>query len=233
MSYRLGIDLGFARNRYQEPEVWTKIVREELGLSYVSMVADLFNPNWPAEYLEHILERTKRYLNTFDIKICACFTSALTRIPHMMHYDAEMRRYSIDWFKRFFGLMASLGCKMGGSHFGIMSFHDYEDKGRRQLIMEEGIKGWQELSFYVRELGFECLLFEPMSVPREMANTVNECWEFMDRVNANSGVPMKICLDVGHAPHPNERDPYRWIEQLGKVSPMIHLQLSCPRFMAQ
>jgi len=57
MAYRLGIDLGFARNRYQEPEVWTKIVREEFGLGYVSMIADIFNPVWPKEYLKKLIER--------------------------------------------------------------------------------------------------------------------------------------------------------------------------------
>ena len=35
---------------------------------------------------------------------------------------------------------------------------------------------------------------------------------------------MRVCLDVGHAPDPSERDPYPWIEQLGAVSPVIHLQ---------
>ena len=29
---------------------------------------------------------------------------------------------------------------------------------------------------------------------------------------------------MGHAPHPDQRDPYHWIEQLATVSPMIHLQ---------
>jgi hypothetical protein len=29
---------------------------------------------------------------------------------------------------------------------------------------------------------------------------------------------------VGHAPHPSQRDPYPWIEQLAAVSPVIHLQ---------
>ena len=46
----------------------------------------------------------------------------------------------------------------------------------------------------------------------------------MDMVNANCAIPMKVCLDVGHAPHPDERDPYLWIEKLGFVSPVIHMQ---------
>ena len=48
--------------------------------------------------------------------------------------------------------------------------------------------------------------------------------KLMDMVNSNCGVPMKICLDVGHAPHPDQRDPYPWIEKLGAVSPIIHIQ---------
>jgi len=68
------------------------------------------------------------------------------------------------------------------------------------------------------------LIFEPMSVPREMANTVEETLELMERVNENSGVPIRVCLDIGHAPHPGQRDPYRWIERLAQYSPIIHLQ---------
>lgn len=224
MAFRLGIDLGFVRSRYQEPEVWTRIVREELGLGYVSIVADILNPDWPEEYLQKLVDQLKRLMSTYDIKAEACFTSALTRTPHLTHHDADMRRYYINWFKKFFNMSAKLGCRMGGSHFGSMSFADYNDPGRRLMIIEEAAKGWQELSFYAKELGFEYLLFEPMSVPREMGNTVGECRQMMEMVNANSAIPMKVCLDIGHAPHPDERDPYPWIEQLGKDSPMLHLQ---------
>ena len=224
MAFRLGIDLGFVRSRYQEPEVWTKLVREELGLGYVSIVADILNPDWPEDYLQKLVAKLKGLLNEYDIRAEACFTSALTRTPHLTHHDADMRRYYIGWFKRFFDMAAQLGCKIGGSHFGSMSFADYNEPSRRAFIIDEAVKGWQELSFYAKELGFEYLLFEPMSVPRELANTVGECRQLMEMVNANSGVPMKVCLDVGHAPHPDERDPYPWIEQLGKDSPMIHLQ---------
>ncbi|GHU74822.1 hypothetical protein FACS189450_15390 [Spirochaetia bacterium] len=51
-----------------------------------------------------------------------------------------------------------------------------------------------------------------------------ETIELMDRVNAHCGVPLRVCLDVGHAPHPTQRDPYPWIEKLAALSPVIHLQ---------
>jgi sugar phosphate isomerase/epimerase len=63
-----------------------------------------------------------------------------------------------------------------------------------------------------------------MSVPREMANTIEETEELCSKVNTDCGVPLKICLDVGHAPHPSQRDPYPWIERLAAHCPVIHLQ---------
>ena len=105
-----------------------------------------------------------------------------------------------------------------------MSFADYNDENRRRHIFDEAVSCWQQLSFFAADIGFTSLMFEPMSVPREMGTTVAECREIMDRVNENAGIPMKICLDIGHAPHPNERDPYPWIEALGAFSPMVHLQ---------
>jgi len=224
MQLKLGINLGFAINRYIEPEVWTKIVGEDLGLKSVQFVADLLNPNLPQYFIdsqiEEILEETAKYV----IKIDSIFTSAYTRVNHLMHPYADGRKIWLDWFKRFFEIGAKLGAKNGGSHFGILTFDTYDDLKKREYIINEGIKGWQELSFYAKDLGYECLIFEPMSVPREMANTVEEATLLMDAVNENCGIPMKICLDVGHAPHPDQRDPYFWIERLGAASPVIHLQ---------
>ncbi len=224
MSYKLGMDLGFARNRYHEPEVWTKMLREEFDLSYASMVADIFMPSWPKEYREQLIERTKAGLEEYGISIEACFTSSLTRLNHFTNVDEQMRRYYLDWFKTFFKDMSELGCRIGGSNFGIYTYLGYNDESRRQFLLEEATKAWQELSFFVQDLGFEYLTFEPMSIPREMGITVQECKDLMAMVNVNCGVPMKICLDVGHAPHPDERDPYFWMAELGADSPLIHLQ---------
>jgi hypothetical protein len=80
------------------------------------------------------------------------------------------------------------------------------------------------LSYFAKELGYESLIFEPMSIPREFANTVADTRAILNMVNADCGVPMKVNLDIGHAPHPDERDPYPWLLALGRDSPIIHLQ---------
>lgn len=224
MKTKLGINCGFAINKYPEPEEWTRIVGKELGLKYVQFVADLLNPFLPKEYIEGQIERLQASTQKYGIQIESVFTSAFTRVNHLMHPDKEARKIWLQWFKDFFTIGARLGAKNGGSHFGILTFPSYNDRAKREYLMEEGVKGWQELSFFAKDLGFTCLIFEPMSVPREMANTVEESIELMERVNAHCGVPMRICLDVGHAPHPDQRDPYPWIERLGAWSPVVHLQ---------
>jgi sugar phosphate isomerase/epimerase len=224
MGYRLGINLGFAINRYPEPEVWPRIVRKDLGLRYVQLVADILNPFWPEDYREDQIKRIGAAITEYDIVVESLFTSAFTRVNHLMNPDPAAWKFWLDWFKRFLDIGQRFGAKNAGSHFGIMTFDTYDDAGKRQYILDEGVRGWQELTFYARERGYDCLIFEPMSVPREMANTIEETKDLLARVNAHCGVPLKVCLDVGHAPHPDQRDPYPWIEQLAPVSPMIHLQ---------
>ena len=84
-SFTLGINLGFATNRWPEPDVWARLVREEMGLRSVQLVADLLNPFWPDDVLdcevERVLEATQRY----GVAIHSLMTSTYTRVNHLMH----------------------------------------------------------------------------------------------------------------------------------------------------
>lgn len=224
METKLGVNCGFAINRYIEPEVWGRIVGEELGLHSVQLVADLLNPFWPEDYLKDQMRRIREASKRYDFAVDSVFTSAFTRVNHLMNPDEEARKFWLEWFKKLLAMGRELGAVTGGSHFGILTFDTILNEDKKKKVVEAGIKGWQELSFYAEELGYESLIFEPMSVPREFANTVKETRGCLDAVNANCGVPLKVCLDVGHAPHPDERDPYPWILALGSESPIIHLQ---------
>ena len=46
MSYRLGLNTGFAVNRYSDPMSWCKLVNK-CELNYVQLTADLINPSLP------------------------------------------------------------------------------------------------------------------------------------------------------------------------------------------
>ena len=226
MDLKLCVNCGFAINRYVEPEVWGQIVGEELGLKSVQFVADLLNPFLPDDIVKSQIRRIRQSMERYGFRVDSIFTSAFTRVNHIVHPDADVRTMWMDWFEKLFRIGAELGATTSGSHFGILTFDIYNDVEKRKRFTETGIENWQKLTFKAKELGYECLMFEPMSVPREFAYTVAETKRLMDAVNENSGVPMRICLDIGHSPHPDEWDCYPWIEALGAVAPMIHIQQS-------
>ena len=69
-----------------------------------------------------------------------------------------------------------------------------------------------------------------MSISREQGHTISETWKLYKKLNENSPIPFKICLDVDHgdqtSPNLNDRDPYQWLENFADFSPQIHLKQS-------
>ena len=230
MQVKLGINAGFAINRFPEPHVWLQIVGEELGLKYVQFVADLLNPFLPYRVVRHQVDKIRNLAEKYGVAVDTTFTSAFTRVNHLMHPEPIVREAWFQWFKDFFSMSAELGVRGAGSHFGIMSVTDLEDDRRRAEITTMGIDLWKQLSEFAAELGLEFLMFEPMSIPREMACTISETWELYERVNDGAAVPILLCLDVDHgfslSPDPRDTDPYAWLEEFGKLSPVVHIKQS-------
>jgi len=223
-SLTLGINTGFAINRFPEPEQWARIVADELQLTSVQLVADLLNPFWPPSVIEAEIARIQDAVCRYGITIHSLMTSSFTRVNHLLHPHLETREAWSEWFRCLADLAVRLGARAIGSHFGILSVQDAQDPLRHRERVDEAIRRWQDLSFYARDVGLEYIYFETMSIPREMAYTISQAKELAARVNEHAGVPMAYCLDVGHAPHPDERDPYLWLRELGHDSRIVHLQ---------
>ena len=47
MKINLGLHLGFASTRFNDPKIWTDIVRNEFNLDYVQFVSDMIEPSLP------------------------------------------------------------------------------------------------------------------------------------------------------------------------------------------
>ena len=215
----LGINTGFAINRYQTPEEWVPFVRR-VGVDVVQLTASLLNPFW-GRYAEDVLERTKDLCQEHGVTVKSVFTDALTRVNHLEHPDSVARGMWFEWFQKLSDFGELLGAKTLGSHFGIKTVGTASNED----LEKEAVTSWQKLSAYVEQKGYEYLLFEPMSVPRENAYSIEDTLRLLDRLNDKPyGVPFRVCLDVGHAPHPQQRDPYLWMEKLAKYSPVVHLQ---------
>lgn len=231
MKLQLGINCGFAINRFPEPEVWTRIVGEDLGLRCCQFVADLLNPWLPPDLVDEQAAAIRENAARHGVAIRTTFTSAFTRVNHLMHPDRHSREVWFEWFGRFFDLSAKLGAEASGSHFGVLSVTDNADPARRRERLEEGLQAWARLAEQGAGLGFRHLLFEPMSISRELAHTHAETRAILDAFEAlDMPIPMRLVLDVDHgdvsSPNPVDTDPYAWLRAFGAVSPVIHLKQS-------
>ncbi len=230
-KFKLGINAGFAINRFPEPEVWLRIVGKELGLKYVQFAMDLLNPFLPKVVIDREVEKIKKYTGKYDIKIDTTFTSTFSRINHLMHPDALQRKVWFNWFKRWFEISAKLGARGAGGHFGIISVTDFNNEERRKLLIEEAISSWRKLARFGAKLGFEFVLFEPMSIPREIPCTIDSTKKLLERVNGNGlPIPIRLCLDVDHgdlaSSDPRDGDPYAWLKELAQFAPVVHIKQS-------
>jgi sugar phosphate isomerase/epimerase len=163
-------------------------------------------------------------------RIHSTFTSAFTRVNHLLHPDPAIQRVWVDWFKRLVRITADLGGEGTGSCFGIMSVRENANPNVREKRLAQGVAAWRELSHCAAELGLKYLMFEPMSIPRECAETISATNELLGRCSKDFAVPMRLCLDVDHgdlsSSDPRDTDPHAWIRAFGKVAPCIHIKQS-------
>ncbi|MFI5349622.1 MAG: sugar phosphate isomerase/epimerase family protein [Elusimicrobiota bacterium] len=226
-AFSLGINTGFAVNRYSEPEEWTRIVGA-LGLKRVQLTADMLNPDLPGAVLRDQVARILRGCRRHGVAVTSTFTGGFTRVNHLAHPDKSVREHWIRWFKRFADLTADLGAASMGSHFGIFTHKDNSDPKRRAARRKQNIAGWHEIGAHARKRGLSFLSWEPMSIGREQGETIAAASRLNKDVNRGAPLPMKICLDVDHgdvsSKNPADTDPYAWLSAFGGAIPQVHLK---------
>jgi len=229
MSYRLGLNTGFAVNRYSDPMSWCKLVNK-CELNYVQLTADLINPSLPNYIIDEQIKQINYWKKNFKIEITSTFTGAFTRLNHLTHPDKNIRLYWLKWFKKFADITVRLECDTMGSHFGILTAKDYNNKLIFEEMKNEAINSWHEIGRYGKKIGLKQILWEPMSVGREFGETIEKCTKLQDELNQNSPIPIKICLDVDHGDissvNSDDYNPYKWLEKFCDQSPVIHLKQS-------
>lgn len=218
----IGINLGFANNRFPEPEVWTRIINE-VGVKNVQFVADILNPmlkNYNSLYYNKQIEETIDCIEKYGINISSMMTSSFTRVNHFAHPDEDYRKIWFEWFYDFLLMGADFGAKSAGSHFGILTTESLKNY---DYFYNIAIENWLHLADVAKTMGYEYLFVEPMSIDREFGNTIEKTEKLLEDLKCSS-IPIKLCLDLGHAPHPDCRDYKEWLEKFAKDSPIIHLQ---------
>jgi sugar phosphate isomerase/epimerase len=228
MKVQLGINTGFALNRYTAPEQWIPLVAETFGLRLVQFTADLLNPSLPDDIIAAQLPKIQGLLADYGVRVAHTFTSAFTRVNHLSHPDPAIRAYWVGWFGRFARISAALGAESMGSHFGILTVPDLADPAVRAERFQQNIDGWHQIAAMAANEGLHYLTWEPMSLPREYGETLAETRRIHTAVNQDSPLPFKLCLDVDHgdvaSANPDDTDPYAWIREFAREAPIIHLK---------
>lgn len=229
-NFSLGINTGFAVNRYSEHDQWIKIIGKDLNLKNIQLTADILNPSLTDEIIEKHIYQINNNCKKFNTKVTSTFTGAFTRVNHLAHPDILVRKFWLNWFKRFVDITVNLGAKSMGSHFGIFTHRDNNDKVLRKERRRQNIEGWHEIATYAKKKGLQFLTWEPMSINREQGETIEATRKLNEDVNKGSPLPFYLCLDVDHgdlsSKNPDDTDPYKWIIEFSSISPIIHLKQS-------
>jgi len=229
-KFVLGVNNCWAVKRYAMPREWIEITATKLDVKVVQFSFDLLDPRTKQEARDAMIWETLNAAREYGITIHSAFTGlAAYSFNLLMHPDPGMREDALDWYEAAIEAASKLNVVAVGGHVAAMTWGDYEDPKRRELMISVLLDELRYLSKLAKASGLRMLLWEPMPVAREPPSTISEAKELLRLVNEGAHAPVKLCIDVGHACSPwatrkEDLDPYAWLRELGSESPCVHIQ---------
>ena len=225
MKVRLGINTCFAVKRWPRPDDWIPIVRDRLGLDLVQHSFDLV-----ASGSDHAdAQAAARSTSAAGLELHSTFTGLAGYSDNLLlGPDPAARAAALAWYRWAIGWTGAAGAIACGGHIGAFSVPDWTDPGRRAERWDELVTSLQALSAFASTAGLSYLIVENLAAARE-PSTMAMIRELLTDGDSDH-VPIRLCLDVGHMCVPgtsgDDRDPYAWLRELGRVAPVIQLQQS-------
>ncbi len=224
----LGINVCFAVKRWPEPEQWMRIVKDELRLDCCQFSLDLVDPLLDESVTMTYADSVRELAVAHDLFIHSTFTGlAAYSWSQLLHPHLSMREAATRWYERAIDFTARLGVKGIGGHIGAFSVQDAMNQERKKILLRELQERLTALSHYAARQGLSHLLFENMAVTREWGYSIEEA-EWITSLDTGGGVPLVLCLDVGHpcALHTGTAsdDYLAWFARPWKHPPIVHLQ---------
>lgn len=230
-TFSIGVNLGYAVNRYPEPQDWVETVKT-IGVKRIQFVADLLNPVLPQSIREKKIALINELCTQNDLMIESAFTGAFTRVNHFGSEDEEVRKYWLSWFFEYAKQMSQLGVTSIGGHPGILSLKSDSNLDTRKKRMLDISIYWQRLLESIEPLGIRTILWEPMSISREIGHTISDATYFQELLERRGGNSFKICLDLDHgdleSDNASDRNPIDWISSFGDRIGALHLKQTTP-----
>jgi D-erythrulose 1-phosphate 3-epimerase len=231
MGFSLSVNTNPLVNRFAEPEDVIAVLTDEIGIAHIQLVHEFINPSWDAKTVKRLTDRMAKSCVEKCAKITSIMTGPYGRLNHFAHPDADVRAYYVQWFKGMSDIAADLDCPAIGTQFGIFTFKDFDDDGRRTALMQIALDCWRDVAEHANEKGLTWLFWEPMSVAREVGHTLKATQDLQNWINsAKFPIPLKPMVDIDHgdvtSPNPADIDPFAWARDFATQSPIIHIKQS-------
>jgi len=231
MKLTLSLNTNPLVNRFADPDDLIDTVAHDICIRDLQLTHEFINPGWPAPVITHLTKAMRAALQRTGVRVTSGMTGPYGRLNHFGHPDPDVRRYYVQWFKRFAEITAELGGTSIGTQFAIFTYRDFDDLQRRADLTQIAIDCWAEVAEHAKTAGLSSLFWEPMSIGREFGETIEACFALQDRLTAaDMAVPMWMMADIDHgdvtSPNADDFDPYAWARAVPKVSPIIHIKQS-------
>jgi sugar phosphate isomerase/epimerase len=228
---RLGVNLSFCVKRWVTPELWARLVREELGLDLVQFSFDLVDPTWPDDLLAEIASDVRAAVARFGLTLHSAFIGlAHYTFNQLLHPNPRVRDVAEAWLVRAYRFAALAGITRVGGPVGAIASRP--DGGEADEIAEADYRDLVarllRLARAAKDHGLAELYVEPTPLRREWPWIIAQAKRLSADL-AGSALPWKYCLDWGHATFEPLYGRYRggvepWLRELGEEIGIIHLQ---------
>lgn len=227
----LGINLSFAVKRWVTPELWSGVVRDQLGLDLVQFSFDLADPMWPDAVLSSYAARIRSVSADQGLTVHSAFIGlAHYTYNQLLHPDIAVRDYAETWLTRAYRFAAEAGIqRVGGPLGAIASAPDgVEADAISDADYADLLKRLRRLSAAAAAAGLIELYVEPTPLKREFPWTIDQAQRLTTDLTG-SVVPWSLCIDWGHATiEPLYGAGFArmesWLAQLGPSIGALHLQ---------
>ena len=227
----LGINNAFAVKKWVEPEEWVRVIVEEIGSKNIQASFDLFYPSFKESNYLFVCNKINIALKKYDAKISSTFTGLNAYLQNMLvHSDPIVRKAAIDYYIDAIKISVEIGAPTTGGHFLSFAIKDFNNKKRKEYLMQSFFESMIHLSKIAYENKLSSLTWEYMPTPYEPPHTIAEAKSLYEEINSYSSVPIYLTFDLGHTTAfdletgNKDRDVYHVLENIIPMTNTIHLQ---------
>lgn len=229
MELHLGINLIYATKRWPEPDEWGRQVSQRWGLKHVQFCFDLLDPRTSPDARKAMAAKVREASAKYGFEVQSAFIGLGAYTYNLLlHPFPEFRKDALEWCRLASITAAELGAQGVGGPVAAASMKDYRDPSKRKFLMDTLVEGMHAFANYAADQGLKFVCWEPTPLGREMLIHLDEAKDLHARMNEKAPIPIHYILDVGHQCGDEmtgkDRDTYLWLRELGKYSPLLHLQ---------